>query len=118
MVEHPFKQISDDIQYIRAFLVPLEIRLINLDRQISASRMTFESKTTKLEAKLDAAFRRLAEHAARINEQSEDIFDLFDRVMLVELILKMPVKRGKPKRLPVREEKVTPLLSPTQKHPP
>jgi Trm5-related predicted tRNA methylase len=83
------EQIRQQIHEIRNFLSPLDLKLENLDHQVTASRIKFESKTTELEAKISVNSLRVAEHAVKIDEHSDELARQSERIKRIESFLKM-----------------------------
>ena len=72
-----FEQIREQIHEIRNFLGPLDIKLENLDHQVSKSRLSFETKAAELESK--------------IAMNSQDIAVNSEQIRQIQIFLKMPV---------------------------
>jgi Trm5-related predicted tRNA methylase len=83
------EQIRQQIHEIRNFLSPLDLKLENLDHQVTASRIKFESKTTELEAKISVNSLRTAEQAVKIDEHSDELVRQSERIKRIESFLKM-----------------------------
>ena len=63
-----FEQIRQQIHEIRNFLGPLDIKLENLDHQISKSRLTFETKAAELESRIAINSSEIALHSEQIRQ--------------------------------------------------
>ena len=72
-----FEQIREQIHEIRNFLGPLDIKLENLDHQVSKSRLSLETKAAELES--------------RIARNSSEIALLSEQIRQIQTLLKMPV---------------------------
>lgn len=72
-----FEQIREQIHEIRNFLGPLDIKLENLDHQVSKSRLSFETKAAELES--------------RIAMNASEIALLSEQIRQIQNFLKMPV---------------------------
>jgi hypothetical protein len=72
-----FEQIREQIHEIRNFLGPLDIKLENLDQQVSKSRQSFETKAAELES--------------RIAMNSSEIALLSEQIRQIQNLLKIPV---------------------------
>ena len=72
-MKEQFEQIRDQIYDIRRFLGPLDIKLENLDNQISRTRISFELRTSVIEAKI-------AEHSSLLARQSEQLSQILGYV--------------------------------------
>jgi hypothetical protein len=108
-LKNDFEQIREQIHEIRNFLSPLDLKLENLDHQITKSRISFESKAAELES-------RMAIHTSEIAMHTEQIRQ-------IQIFLKMPViaqsvpsVENRP-AAPVREDKQIPGEIPPQKPP-
>jgi hypothetical protein len=115
-----FEQVRQQIHEIRNFLAPLDIKLDNLDHQITASRIAFESKTSELDAKVASNSLRITEQAVKIGEHAAAIQLQSEQLRQIRLFLKMPetettVMAHPP--TPVREDKDNPAILPPQTPP-
>ena len=89
-MQSTFEEIRDEIHKIRNLLGPIDLKLDNLDHKITVSRITFESKTSELEAKIAASSLKLSECAFRVSTNSDDIAQQSERIKRIELFLKIP----------------------------
>jgi hypothetical protein len=110
-----FKEIQKQIHELRNFLAPLDLKLDNLDNQISIGRMSFETKAMELETKLIATSSRVAENTVRIDEVSEKVAFHSERINRIESLLKMSAAMAKPGETSVHEDKLNPEVLPPQK---
>jgi hypothetical protein len=104
-----FEQIREQIHEIRNFLGPLDIKLENLDHQVSKSRLSFETKAAELESRIAINSSEIALHSEQIRQ--------------IQILLKMPVatqsvsvKENRPVAA-VHEDKQNPGELPPQKPP-
>jgi len=114
MMQDAFEQIREQIHELRNYLGPLDLKLENLDHQITISRISFEAKTTELEAKLSINSQKVAEHGIRIDQYSDELARQSERIKRIELFLKMPSVIEKQTQAPVREDKLNPDILPPQ----
>ena len=114
VMQDTFEQIRQQIHEIRNYLGPLDLKLDNLDHQITVSRIAFESKTTELEAKISVNSQKVAEHGIKIDQQADELARQVERIKRIELFLKMPQTAEKPVQAPVREDKLNPDILPPQ----
>ena len=106
-----FEQIREQIHEIRNFLGPLDIKLENLDHQVSKSRVTFETKAAELES--------------RIAMNSSDIALHSEQIRQIQTFLKMPAlaqsassaENRAAAPAPVHEDRKNPGELPPQKPP-
>ena len=110
-----FKEIQKQIHELRNFLAPLDLKLDNLDHQISIGRMSFETKALELETKLNSNSSRISENAIKISEVSERVAFHSERINRIELLLKMSAGAAKSGEIPVHEDKLNPDVLPPQK---
>jgi len=115
-----FEQIREQIHQIRNFLAPLDIKLENLDHQVTVSRIAFESKSSELDAKIASNSQRITEQAVKVSEHAAQIQNQFEQLRQIRLFLKMPetdttVLAHPP--APVREDKENPAILPPQTPP-
>ena len=102
-----FEQIREQIHEIRNFLGPLDIKLENLDHQVSKSRLSFETKAAELESRISINSSEIALHSEQIRQ--------------IQVLLKIPVVAQsvpvKDNRVaaPVHEDKQNPGELPPQK---
>lgn len=113
-MQDTFEQIRQQIHEIRNYLGPLDLKLENLDHQITVSRITFESKTTELDAKISVNSQRVAEQGIKIDLQADELARQSERIKRIELLLKMPQVVEKQVQAPVREDKLNPDILPPQ----
>lgn len=107
-----FEEIRDEIHKIRNLLGPIDLKLDNLDHKISVSRITFESKTSELEAKIAANSLKISEQTLRISTNSDDLAQQSERIKRIELFLKIPQSVEKQVAAPVHEDKLNPINPP------
>ena len=112
-MQDAFEQVLEQIHQIRNFLAPLDIKLENLDHQISVSRLAFESKASELDAKVASNSLRLTEQAVKINEHAAEIRTQAQQLRQILLFLKMPetettIAAHPP--TPVHEDKENPAI--------
>jgi hypothetical protein len=102
-----FEQIREQIHEIRNFLGPLDIKLENLDYQVSKSRQSFETKAAELESRIAMNSSEIALHSEQIRQ--------------IQTFLKMPVAIQSASSMDnrpvaaVREDKQNPGELPPQK---
>ena len=72
-----FEQIREQIHEIRNFLGPLDIKLENLDYQVSKSRLSFETRAAELESRITINSSEIALHSEQIRQ--------------IQALLKIPV---------------------------
>lgn len=113
-MQNAFDGIREEIHAIRNLLSPIDLKLDNLDHKITASRITFESKTSELETKVAANSLRLSEQATKIAEHSDEIAEQSERIKRIELLLKMPQNSEKNAPAPVHQDKANPAILPPQ----
>lgn len=114
-MQSAFEEIRDEIHKIRNLLGPIDLKLDNLDHKISVSRITFESKTSELEAKIAANSLKISEQSLRITTNSDDLVQQSERIKRIELFLKMPQSAEKQVSVvpaPVHEDKTNPVIQP------
>ena len=119
-MQDAFEQIRQQIHEIRNFLAPLDIKLENLDHQITVSRIAFEAKASELDAKVTSNSLRITEQAVKIGEQAAQIQNQSEQLRQIRLFLKMPeVVMADPAHppTPVREDKENPAILPPQTPP-
>jgi chromosome segregation ATPase len=118
IMQNAFEGIREEIHAIRNLLSPVDLKLDSLDHKITASRITFESKTSELENKVAANSLRLSEQATQIAEHSDEIAEQSERIKRIELLLKMPQNlphnSEKYAPAPVHEDKANPTILPPQ----
>ncbi len=110
-----FKEIRNQIHELRNFLAPLDLKLDNLDHQISISRMSFETKALELETKVNTNSSRISEHAIRINDVSEKVAFHSERINRLESLLKISGTIEKLGEASAHEDKANPEVLPPQK---
>lgn len=110
MQKDAFKEIHEQIHEIRNFLGPLDIKLENLDSQITGIRLAFESRASDFETKLASSSLRISDQAVKLEEHSDEIFRLSERIRRIELTLNLPSNVDKLSRLPVHEDKASPTV--------
>ena len=104
-----FEQIREQIHEIRNFLGPLDIKLENLDHQISKSRLSFETRTAELESRMTINSSEIALH-------SEQIRQIQVLLKIPVLAQSLPVKENRAAAA-VHEDKQSPGELPAQKPP-
>jgi hypothetical protein len=110
-----FKEIQKQIHELRNFLAPLDLKLDNLDHQISISRISFETKALELETKVHTNSSRISEQAVKLNEVSEKVALQSERISYIESLLKVTGTMAKPGETAVHEDKLNPGVLPPQK---
>ncbi len=109
------EDIREQIHEIRNILGPIDFKLENLAHQISASRISFETKISGLETKLATNALRISEHDIKIAEHSDEFVQQSERIKRIELFLKMPQDLEKSAHTAAREDKTNPSVLPPQK---
>ena len=109
-----FEQIREQIHEIRNYLGPLDLKLENLDHQITVSRISFESKVTELDARISANSLKTAEQGVKLDQYSDELARQSERIKRIELLLKIPGVLETPAQSPVRQDKLSPGLMPPQ----
>jgi hypothetical protein len=112
-MQSTFEEIRDEIHKIRNLLGPIDLKLDNLDHKITASRISFESKTSELEAKIGANTLKISEQGLRISTNSDDLAQQSERIKRIELFLKIPQTAEKQVPAPVHEDKTIPVIPPS-----
>jgi hypothetical protein len=107
-----FDQIREQIHEIRNFLSPLDLKLENLDHQITKSRISFESKAAELESKIAIHTSEIAMHT----EQIRQIQIFLKMPIIAQSVQSVPSIENRP-AAPVREDKQIPGEIPPQKPP-
>ena len=116
-MQNTFEEIREQIHEIRNMLGPIDIKLDSLDHKITAGRISFDAKTSDLEAKISAESIRNTEFWNKISEHSDQLAQQSERLRRIELLLKIPQTLEKPVTVPapVREDKINPEVIPPQK---
>jgi 2C-methyl-D-erythritol 2,4-cyclodiphosphate synthase len=109
------EDIREQIHEIRNILGPIDYKLENLAHQITASRLSFESKISGLETRMATNALRISEHDIKIAEHSDEFLQQSERIKRIELFLKMPLEIEKSIRVPAHEDKANPSVLPPQK---
>lgn len=85
---HVFEEIRQQIHEIRSLMAPFDLRLANLDAQITASRAFFEERTTALETRVMATAFRLDVQGDKIEAILDNYGQLSARVLQLEAEIK------------------------------
>jgi hypothetical protein len=95
-MQNAVEEIRNGIQEIHDLLEPIGVKLDNLDQKVSVSRVTFESKTFELEARIVANAAKISEQAIKSQEHSSQIASLFEQVKSIQGCLKISRQPEKP----------------------
>lgn len=116
-MQNTLEEIRNELHSIRNILGPIDLKLDNLDHKILAGRMSFETRTSELDARIAANALRISELAVRDEDHSEEIAQLSERVKRIEVFLNVPRTVDKTAPSPVREDKAVPEILPPQAPP-
>jgi hypothetical protein len=109
-VQNQLDEIREQIHEIRNFLGPMDIKLDNLDHQITKSRLIFESRASAVESLIAEQSLKIADHSTEIGRHSE-------RLRRIEMFLKMPLELENPAPGPVHQDKPASAAPPSQNPP-
>ena len=109
-----FEEIREQIHEIRNLVAPFDLRLANLDAQITASRALLEQRTAVLETRVMATSFRLDEQEGKIEAILDNYGLLSARVMRLETEMKLYPKPEPAKASPVHADKTAPTIVPPQ----
>lgn len=112
-MQSAFEEIRLQIHDIRNLLGPIDIKLENLDHQLTVGRMTFDAKASDLESKIAVNGIRVADQTARIEELSEQVASHSERLKRLEGFLKLSTGEQE-KQSPTHEDKRNPSVLPPQ----
>ncbi|HEY1790492.1 MAG TPA: hypothetical protein VGJ73_20260 [Verrucomicrobiae bacterium] len=76
--------IRSGIYEIRNLLGPIGLKLDSLELKVSAHKVSFDSKTFELEAKIAANAVRISEQGMKSEEHSSQIASLFEQVKWIQ----------------------------------
>ena len=107
-----FEEIREQIHEIRNLIGPFDLKLSNLDHQITVSRVLFEERTAALETRVSL---KLGQQDVKIADILAGHEQLSERINRLELTLNVPEKPGKGKTAPAHEDKTSPDLLPPQR---
>ncbi|HEY1788565.1 MAG TPA: hypothetical protein VGJ73_10435 [Verrucomicrobiae bacterium] len=109
-----FEEIREQIHEIRNMVAPFDLRLANLDAQITASRALLEQRTATLETKVMATSFRLDEQGGKIEAILDNYGQLSARVHKLETEMKLFPKQEPAKASSVHADKTNPTIAPPQ----
>ncbi|HTR41841.1 MAG TPA: hypothetical protein VMH87_09525 [Pseudomonadales bacterium] len=98
-----FEQIREQIHEIRNFLGPLDIKLENLDHQISKSRLSFETRAAELESRITMNSSEIALHSEQIRQ--------------IQIFLKMPAIAQSAQSVPVKDNRAAAAVHEDKQNP-
>lgn len=109
-----FDEIREQIHEIRNLIGPFDLKMANLEHQISANRIAFEARMGVFESKLTANTSQLNEQGLTVSRLLNEVAQLSERVKLLEFSSKAHQQTGIGNPAPVREDKQSPAILPPQ----
>jgi hypothetical protein len=94
-MQNVVEDIRQGIDEIRNLLVPMNLKLQNLDDKITQNKRSFESRISEFEARSEENALKISEQVIKSQEHSRLIASLFERVQWIEVSLNVPKRPGK-----------------------